>query len=143
VKCCHCQPKPAAVARLSLSTCSRLAKRGIPAVMGNDFEQDVQRSSPSMISPSSVLVTERSRGDSHEGQTRYGSRLCFKPHQYNISCNRGLCEWRPCRSGFDTRRIGENCRPASAQRRCRGVVCSSECLARRCIPRHQDCVAGR
>ena len=55
----------------------------MPELIGNDDEQDVQRRSPSMISPSSVLVTERSSGDSHEGQTRYGIKLCFKRGQYN------------------------------------------------------------
>src|SRR6185369_10078838 len=83
VKCCHCQPKFAAVSRLSLSTWSRFAKRGMPEVIGNEDEQDKQRSSPSMISSASVLATERSRAPAHDGQMRYASRLFFKHSHYN------------------------------------------------------------
>src|SRR5215217_5018206 len=84
VKCCHCQPNPAAVARLSLSTCSRSAKRGMPEVIGNEELHDVQRNSPSIISPSSDLVTERLKDPSQEGHTRKVSSFSFKPLNYNI-----------------------------------------------------------
>src|SRR5687768_2180392 len=83
VKCCHCQPKPSAVSRLSLSTFSRFAERGIPEVIANDEAHDVQRNSPSMISFSSTFVTERSRDPSQDGHTRYGSNFSFKRINYN------------------------------------------------------------
>jgi hypothetical protein len=36
-----------------------------------------------MISSASVLLTERSRAPSHDGQMRYASRLFFKHSHYN------------------------------------------------------------
>src|ERR1051325_4737510 len=84
VKCCHCQPKPSAVARLSLSTSDRFANRGMPRVIGNDAAHVAQRSSPSMISSASDFATERSSGPSHAGQMRYCRSFCFKRSQYTL-----------------------------------------------------------
>ena len=55
----------------------------MPEVIGNEDEQDKQRSSPSMISSASVLPIVRSRAPAHDGQMRYASRLFFKHSHYN------------------------------------------------------------
>src|SRR5215208_6506943 len=56
----------------------------MPEVIGNEELQDAQRNSPSIISPSSDLVTERLKDPSQEGHTRKVSSFSFKPLNYNI-----------------------------------------------------------
>src|SRR5919107_4672812 len=85
VKCCHCQPKFAAVACLSLSTCSRFAKRGMPEVIGNEDAHTEQHNSPSIISPCPALLKERPRDPPQEGHRRYESSVSFRLSHYNIS----------------------------------------------------------
>src|ERR1044072_8892399 len=56
----------------------------MPPVIGNEDAQRAQRNSPSMISSSSDLATERSRGPSHDGQMRYESSFGFKRSKYTL-----------------------------------------------------------
>src|SRR5882672_8317915 len=85
VKCCHCQPKPAAVAAFAASTSSSAANRGTPRTMGQEHEQATQASWPSMISSTSRLSDDKEIVRAHDGHERYCSSRSFKRTYYRTT----------------------------------------------------------